>query len=175
MRATRASSLLIAASLVRATAAGSVQPAKSAQAEHAAKPPFSLTIPTKPNVFTVGSPMPFKVVLTNTSSHKISLLRLGWCNYTAEIRDSQGALAKAKPLAEKLPGGRLRLRHSGGSVTMIQVDPGKVPCCVCTVYNLTNDYEVTEPGKYTVQLLRYDYETKTWVRSNTIPIVVLPK
>jgi hypothetical protein len=119
--------------------------------------------------------MPIKVVLTNTSSHQISLLRLSWCNYTAEIRDSQGALVKARPLAEKLPDGRLRLRHSGGSASRVEVDPGKVACCICAVYNLTDDYEVTKPGKYSVRVLRYDDVGKVWVMSNTIPIVVVPK
>ena len=171
----RTALLLIAAGLVCAAAVRTVGLPKPVQGGRAAEPPFSIAISAKPNVFTVGSAMPIKVVLTNTSSHQISLLRLSWCNYTAEIRDSQGALVKAKPLAEKLPDGRFRLRHSGGSATRVQVDRGKVAWCICTVYNLTDDYEVTKPDKYSVQVLRYDDVDKVWVRSNTISIVVSPK
>jgi len=174
-RLAHTSAFLIAVSLVCAAAAGAVQPAKSTQAEHAAKPPFSLTISAKPDVFKVGSPMPINVVLKNTSSHPINLVRLSLPNYKADIRDGQGALVKAKPLAEKLPDGRVRLRHAASSAMIVRIDPGKIGSNLFNFYDLTNDYELTKPGKYTVQLLRYDYETKTWVRSNTISIVVLPK
>jgi Carboxypeptidase regulatory-like domain/Tetratricopeptide repeat/TPR repeat len=167
--------LLITASLACQAVSGAVRPSISGQEKQAAKPPFSLSISPELDVFMVGSPMPIRVVLKNTSSHSISLLELSWCNYTAEIRDSQGTLVKAKPLAEKRSDGTVLLRHAASSVARVRVDPGKTANNICTVYNLADDYEVTKPGKYSVQVLRYDDENKIWVKSNTISIIALPK
>lgn len=173
MRVMRTSSLLIAASLL--CSAGAASPRWSAREGQDPNPPFSLTISAQPGVFTVGLPIPINVVLTNTSSHQISLLELNWCSCTAEIRDSQGALVKAKPLVDKLPDGRVLVRHAASSAMTVLVDPGKTANDGCPFYDLADEYELARPGKYSVQVLRYDDEDKIWVRSNTISIVELPK
>lgn len=175
MRVLRATSVLIAASLLCAAAGGAARPQEPDWEELTPRAPFSITISAEADVFIVGSPMLINVVLINTSFHPIRLLKLNWCNYTAEIRDSQGTLVRAKPLAERLPDGGVRLRHRATDTEWVHLDPGKTANNICTEYNLTDDYELTKPGKYTVQLLRYDYGTKRWVRSNTISIAVLPK
>ena len=173
MRVMRTSSLLIAASLL--CSAGAASPRWSAREGQDPNPPFSLTISAQPGVFTVGLPMPISVVLRNTSSHQISLRELKWRNCTAEIRDSQGALVKAKPLVDKLPDGRVLVRHAASSAMTVLVDPGKTANDGCPFYDLADEYELARPGKYSVQVLRYDDEDKIWVRSNTISIVELPK
>ena len=35
-------------------------------------------------------------------------------------------------------------------------------------------YDLSKPGQYTIQVRRWDDETKTWVKSNTITVTVTP-
>jgi hypothetical protein len=40
---------------------------------------------------------------------------------------------------------------------------------------VVNDlYDLRQPGQYTIQVRRWDDETKTWVKSNTITVTVTP-
>lgn len=89
--------------------------------------------------------------------------------------DSQGSLVKEKPRVEKLPSGKLLIRLGAGSATRVRVGPGKIANNICTAFNLADKYQFLKPGKYSVQLLRYDDVDKIWVKSNIISIAVLPK
>ena len=35
-------------------------------------------------------------------------------------------------------------------------------------------YDLSKPGQYTIQVRRWDYETRTWVKSNTVMVTVTP-
>jgi hypothetical protein len=39
---------------------------------------------------------------------------------------------------------------------------------------ISEEYDFSQPGQYTIQLSRFDSETKTWVKSNIITVTVVP-
>ena len=39
---------------------------------------------------------------------------------------------------------------------------------------MKNLYDLSQPGQYTIQVRRWDDETKTWVKSNTLTVTVTP-
>jgi hypothetical protein len=49
--------------------------------------------------------------------------------------------------------------------------PGQEHTQVIAVSDL---YDLSQPGQYTIQVRRWDDETKTWVKSNTITVTVIP-
>jgi hypothetical protein len=140
-----------------------------------ANPPFSLTISTSADTVNIGSGIELKIVLTNTSNQRISFPQLGYCwgNYKLDIRDVHGNPVQPKPQFEKRKDGKTLIRHFGGSVFRIDVEPGKTFTDFCTLgHDYYSDYEFPQPGKYTVQASRYEYESKTWAKSNTITLIV---
>jgi hypothetical protein len=140
-----------------------------------ANPPFSLTISTSTDSVNIGSGIELKIVLTNTSNHQIRLPQLGhcWGNYKLDIRDVHGNPVQPKPLVEKRKDGKMHLRNWGGSVFRSDVEPGKSFTDFCTLgHDYFSDYEFPQPGKYTVQASRYEYESKTWAKSNIITLTV---
>jgi hypothetical protein len=42
------------------------------------------------------------------------------------------------------------------------------------VIALNDFYDLSAPGQYTIQVRRWDDETKTWVKSNTLTVTVSP-
>jgi hypothetical protein len=93
--------------------------------------------------------------------------------YKIDVWDSQNHLVQqAKPRTWKDKNGRLvRQIRGGASVTLLDLKPGQTLKEACPV---DKRYDLTQPGEYSVQASRYDYETKTWVKSNTITLTVEP-
>ena len=42
------------------------------------------------------------------------------------------------------------------------------------VVSVSDLYDLSKPGQYTIQVRRWDDDTKTWVKSNTITVTVTP-
>jgi hypothetical protein len=42
------------------------------------------------------------------------------------------------------------------------------------VISVSDLYDLSKPGQYTIQVRRWDDETKTWVKSNTLTVTVTP-
>jgi len=141
-----------------------------------AEPPFSVTISAAQDVVKAGAAAIIKIVLTNTSNHRINLTHMLGNRgglYRVDVWDSQGSpVPQAKPrtwLDEK--GRRVRQIRVGTGVTTLDLQPGETLKEECP---LNERYDLTQPGKYFIQASRYDYETKTWVRSNPITLTVEP-
>jgi len=51
------------------------------------------------------------------------------------------------------------------------LDPGK---SVTNRVNVTQVYDLSRPGKYTIQVKQYDDESKSFVKPNKITVTVTP-
>ncbi len=128
------------------------------------EPEFSLDLKMQHDTVKIGSPIEGKVILTNTSHQDVEVYidrgrdahRSG---FTIEFLDAQG---KAPDLTAEgsviigFPGHRTL--KPGGTVEYTS--------------NLTNMYNVTQPGAYTVQAQILDGKTRTIVKSNTVTITL---
>lgn len=149
------------------------QASKSAQSS---KPPFSLTI-TADSVVKSGSVICVDATVKNTSDHEISVFstadHLG-NEYSADVWTDKSTLAPetrlgreinnhTTPEDERTP--QIRI-SSGGS---IQLKPGKT---FTDHANVSTMYDLSQPGKYSIQFRKYDDESKTTVKSNKITVTV---
>jgi hypothetical protein len=149
-----------------------------------ASPAFSLTIWTSRRVVSFRPREVWCEVITkNISDHKIFLHtemteqdELGPV-YKVDVRDRNGALA---PEGES---GRLAKiddqappslppasppRQGGQSLRLL---PGEDWSDMIQLKDL---YDIKIPGQYTIQVRRWDDETKTWVKSNKLTVTVTP-
>jgi hypothetical protein len=140
------------------------------------KPPFSLSISGAQDVVQAGSAVTVKVALTNTSDHKIGVVAdsdgRGPIDCRIEIRDTQDKMVRdAKPHVWKDKNGRTikRIYVGASSAMSVGLQPGQT---LSDEFPVNKRFDLTEPGKYSVQASRYDSETKTWVKSNTITVTV---
>jgi hypothetical protein len=130
----------------------------------------------------VGNPVIVKVVTTNTTSRNILLWKehaadQGGYVYRAEVRDNQGSAAHATEFGSLLehPEGPspglapdVLLHRSGGHFS---VKPGEAWTFLIDVSRL---YDLGRPGKYFIQLRRFDRGTKSWIKSNRTIVAVTP-
>lgn len=154
------------------------QPAQPAQA---ASSPFSLTLSAGQSRVQVGFPVIVKIVAKNITNHKILLW---WENaydqggfvYRADVRDDKNNLSpdtkfgrrvKSRGVSPNMAPEDLMV-GSGGYLPM---KPGESRTDLVNVRKLC---DLTHPGKYTIQVSRFDDESKTWVKSNFIGLTVIP-
>jgi hypothetical protein len=143
--------------------------------------PFSLSISVAHDTVKAGSPIVVKIQFKNISDHDISRVvrpegaahgeLLG---FPPIVRDDQG---KEPPLTRQ---GRLifgrqtpadRTIYSGTSVGGTAMHPGHV---ITPEIRLSELYDLSAPGKYTIQVWTYDDENKEKVMSNTVTVTVVP-
>jgi len=141
-------------------------------------PPFAVTISAAQDVVKAGSVVRVKTVLTNTSDHRIRVVTRagggGPIDYRIDVRNAQGnPVQPAKPDISKDKNGRTirRIYIGSSSATTVDLKPGQT---LTDEFPVAKRFDLTQPGKYTIQASRYDYETKTWVKSNTITLTVEP-
>jgi hypothetical protein len=156
--------------------------AQAAKATQSANPPFSLTLSAVQPIVKAGSDVWVNVTLKNKSDHKISVYKentddQGGFVYQFNVSDDKGALVPETKFARRLnchltadelakePCVGLR---SGGH---IPVDPRGT---MEDRMNVSRLHDLSQPGKYTIQVERYDDESKTFVKSNTITVIVTP-
>jgi hypothetical protein len=150
------------------------------------KSPFSLTIHTPKDVVKAGSEVRVGITLTNISDHDIydsvpvGSSPSGEFYYRIEIRNDKGVRAPLTrfgyiargevPPPEAQPG-HLDDLIFASSVLLVTVEPGKVSGAVIMANEL---YDLSRSGKYSIQVNRWDDESKTTVTSNTITVTVVP-
>jgi hypothetical protein len=183
--------------VIRATKAGEVWqrsnaitiqvvPAEASRTAPAPGPPFSLIVRTYGKYSTVTSREPgfgLLVDTKNTSAHRITLAtqkpdqeQVGPV-YKIDVLDSAGAsapekdagrLAKIRDQSPPFAGQEAAQRHGEEALSL---KPGEEWWDAISVSQF---YDLSKPGQYTIQLRRWDDETKTWVKSNTITLTVTP-
>lgn len=132
------------------------------------KASFRLYINTDNVDVSPGSRVPVNMLVTNTSDHEI-VYDTATTKIEIEVRDARGGLAT---LTE---GGRSRLRYLGTPGSSYNRSPiGAGDTLAVSAEDVGVLYDLRGPGKYTVQVSRFDNETKTWVKSNTITLTVTP-
>lgn len=138
---------------------------------------FSVTItPEKPTV-KVASPVWVVATVENKSNHDIPVYRAisgdmdqgGWV-YTVDVRHDKG-VASSETRFYRIVQDRdpdVTMKRSGGST---KVKPGET---MTDRVNVSKLYDLTQPGRYTIQFQRLDPETKTFVKSNEITVTLRP-
>lgn len=163
--------MLTIASLVPGNSAAQVaQPAT-------AKPKISIAIKTAQNAVKVASDVDVEVEMKNISQEGVGFILTGTMSFSStsfrwDIRD---IASKPVPMTEyglkanclDSPGGVPRI--CSGSSFGDTLDPGKAFRQKLT---LSKEYDLSKPGKYTIQAFRSD--GKTDVKSNVITLTVTP-
>jgi hypothetical protein len=132
---------------------------------------FTLTINAVSNKLKTGTPVKLSVTVKNISNRDIQLYtdaRGAEVEYTVDVRDEKGNVLpdteyKRTNLSEDIPrlgGASMRPLRSGDSLT--------------DMFNVSRLYEMVSPGRYTIQLQRFDLGSGTYVKSNTITVTVSP-
>ncbi len=107
--------------------------------------------------------------MTNTSDHKIPVFRAkspdgdqgGWV-YEAKIHNQKGA---EPPETEAYPLMRDGIKGGGGR----KLDPGD---SLKDRVNISKLFDLSKPGKYTIQLRRLDPEKQVMIDSNQVVVKV---
>jgi len=162
------------------SAGGQAQVAQPAPAE----PKFSLTIKTAQGTVKVGSDVVVEAEMKNISAEDIFYSALmgrgqepGSSGFTWEILNSEGKPVPLTeyglkinglepPQGEPGPGG---YAPSGRKTVFGLVGPDKA---IVEKMALSKEYDLSKPGKYSIQALRSD--GKTDVKSNIITLTVTP-
>jgi len=118
------------------------------------------------DTFKAGSEIALDISVTNTSGHQIEY-DPGITSLVFDVKDAEG---KPVPLT---PGGQdLRKQYGIGHGQVIPVPQDKTASAGEVI--ISGLYDLSQPGVYTIQVSRFDSETKTWVKSNTITLTVTP-
>jgi hypothetical protein len=166
-------------------------PAASAAAVSPASPSISVAIPVGgpapnvPNAPNAHLPLDVTVVTRNVSDHRIVLRRqehaldqdiLGPV-FRVDIRDSAGSPPPDTQLGQfrnhlgDMPPDQASITSARAAGTLVSLKPGQEWVTTIPFGDL---YDLSKPGHYTLRVRRWDDETKTWVKSNTITVTVTP-
>ncbi|MCU1240459.1 MAG: hypothetical protein JWO71_1185 [Candidatus Acidoferrum typicum] len=151
----------------------SVQPAPS---ECAVKPAITITISSDRMDISPGSPLPVEITLLNTSNHDVvvgqDLSRKGEFVYTIKVKEDTGSEASKTDYHRAHRGEPTKKPILiNESLFQVTVQPGKT---LKDDVDISTLYDLTQPGKYTVQVERVDPISKTVVKSNSIIVTVTP-
>jgi len=143
------------------------------------KPAISIVLSTPRQSIRVGSEVRIDVVTTNVSHHAVPhTTGPGVPGHndliTVEVRDGRGNSVLEKEPDQSGCNGRAGckiIRIKMGSQVMHLLAPGETFRDQIVVSDL---YDLSRPGEYTIRARRPDEETKTPVISNTIRITVTP-
>lgn len=148
------------------------RPSLSTAYKRTARPPFSLTVWLRPP--RADHPFDLYVITKNTSDHSITLRApvggkpLPAAIYKVDLRYGQGARVPETRLGQ-LMGDREQVPTESAPALpapiSISLEPGEESCDSVAVDEL---YFFERFGEYTVQVSRWDDETKAWVKSNAI-------
>jgi hypothetical protein len=148
-------------------------------------PPISVTIrPVGGSSVPSGGQVTLEVTTKNISKHwtnqrtasdKRGLQRF----FRVDVQDSQGGTPPETDFGRSVGNrGDVPPKYQAG-----HEDAGRWDVVGAT-YNLGEErtqgvsvsdlYDLSKPGQYTIQVRRWDDETKTWVKSNTITVTVTP-
>jgi len=130
--------------------------------------PFSLSINARSGAIRSGNPVWIDVKMENKSKHRISVYRAisedmdqgGWV-YIVDVRGEDGKSPTQTEYAQRI--------RRGGDGGYIPLDPGKI---LGESINVSKLYDLGRVGTYVIQVQRLDEETKVFVKSNDIRVVV---
>jgi len=147
----------------------------ASQVSKTEEPTISINISTPQNTVRVGSEIIVDVVTQNISHHVIHYTVIAGAgaelsHFRVDVRNSVGKPVTETQYGQKVHGTDHRA-HSGSVFGAdIPVEPGK------TLHEkliLTKEYDLSQPGTYTVQLRRTDFDDSS-VKSNTITLTITP-
>lgn len=154
-------------------------PLGQATAQTRSSAPFSVTIEAPSTAFKIGAPVKLYVILKNTSDHEIQVWRnaLGQEGlvYKLDVKDEHGKIPAGTKFEKSLKGlenpayltPETPINISGAWVPLKSGGTLTDPINVCRLYDLTS------PGRYTLQVQRFDDESKTVVKSNTVVLSLI--
>jgi hypothetical protein len=145
-------------------------------------PSLSMTISTTPIVVNAGTDVKIEIIIKNISDHDVGVDKSpgensGEKHTKVEVRDDKGKLVRETGYKRALEGNGGYDEVSGriiipmGSNMGVLLKPGETVKDGLSVNKL---YYLDKPGKYTIQCQRFEDESSTWVKSNTITITVTP-
>ena len=140
---------------------------------------FSITINTFQSNVKTGSEIRITILLKNVSDHEIEIPRTlgenrGDSFHTLEVRDNRGNVTPKTQLRREIEEhgtANGQIVFQGGSVFTQVLKPTET---IREGIVVTNIFDLTKPGKYTIQCQRFDEESKTIVKSNMITVTVTP-
>ena len=101
--------------------------------------------------------------------------RMAESEYTVDVRDRSGnpppESKYSKAIKGKDTGRPAMVFVNSGELLAFDRKPGDTFTRDLDVSGL---YDLSQPGNYTVQVSRFDDESKTWVKSNTVTITIVP-
>ena len=148
--------------------------AHAAQNAPLAPPSLSVSISAPESVVKAGSAVKLKITTTNTSDHDVSFIVSTDGLYDIYVRDPTGALAPETPEGARKHFWSPNHRPAAGSAFTgrhhLEADAKQE-----AELDVTKEYDLTKPGKYTVEVERPDPESRgKRLKSNTITITVTP-
>jgi hypothetical protein len=151
---------------------------QSPDQSHVKPPSRSLTISAAQSTVKAGSEVKLKIVVTNTSDHRISvpmtLQNHAEFAYLIEVQDSGGNQAPKTKYHRALRGEKSdnepidSIKRNGYPVYL---QPGETAEDRVIVDKL---YDLTQPGKYNIRVKGKDPESNALIESNTITVTVTP-
>jgi hypothetical protein len=125
--------------------------------------PFQLAITVPEDTVKAGSDIPLSVHTTNVTGET---LRFDATKLKIQVLDAQGNSAPwiGGPEWRRILEKGIGRRFSVGAFGAVDRE----------FADLNGLYNLTKPGQYTIQVARFDVASKTWVKSNTITLTVMP-
>jgi len=141
------------------------------------KPSFIMTISLKEKTVRPGSQVFVNVDLTNTSDREaqIYITRSGKTPYTFQVLDGTGKAAPLTRQGRAILNGQSVVKDEKGNLRMMVGTGGAVPVAPGgTLHDMVivTEYDLSQPGEYTIRLQRTDPATKLIVTSNTVTLIV---
>jgi len=173
--------LLILPALLACGALTAARNGQSANGMPATKEAISLSISAIKDVVKSGSPVVLEIAMKNTSNHDISYWfenreDRGGFDYLIDVWDDKQAVPEYTKLGRGLKGREDPAYvspdtpiNSSGVVRILKV--GEIATDRVSVSKI---YDLTRSGKYTIQVRRFDEESKIQVKSNKVTVTVTP-
>ena len=170
--------------LVLTLATPTVAAAQCLPTKEGTQPRFSIIISAPQPQAVAGALITVKVSMTNKSDRDISIWRengeQGGRVYKVDVHDDTGKTATETKLGFVLNGHADRSQlsalslddlHLGFSGACVVLKSGKT---LTDEVNVSRLYDLSKPGKYSIQLSRLDEGSGTFVKSNTLNVAVTP-
>jgi hypothetical protein len=142
------------------------------------KPSFSLALNATRKEVKIGSPISLDLIMTNTSGQdlyfsvrRLEAKGLNYVPVTVRQMDVQLYDSEGLPVPLTLYGKTVRGKcgECGGSGTLGGLRPGE---SLHEEADLSKEFELTKPGKYTVHAERVDDQNKVLVKSDKITLTL---
>jgi hypothetical protein len=143
-------------------------------------PSFSITISTTESTVKVGSKVAITILFKNISQEEVDLAKIpgdhgGEFHNVVDVRDADGKLPPETEYKQELEGRRSTVNgHHVLPLTSNFTQFLKPGDLMQDSLVITNLYDLSKPGKYTIQIERSDDVRKTVVKSNVITVTVAP-